>query len=134
MFQELLYDDGLSLHELLADEPETTNNSNWIQNQHMITNKEDHGHQSLNSTFAVNNEAYLQEGNTQRFLVADNEGFGLPSTGMMTESSYFMEKSRKRPRLQYDGGLNHRVGTGESQPRGGEYSVTPQIGVISIGY
>ena len=115
MFQDLLYGDGLSLDDLLA-EPEATNISNWIQNQY-ITNTEDG--KFLNS-IADNNEAYLKEGNTQQCLAADNEGFGLPCIGVMMESSNSMEKSRKRPRLQYDG-LNHHVETAEAQPWGEEY-------------
>ncbi|XWS76064.1 hypothetical protein CRYUN_Cryun01aG0145400 [Craigia yunnanensis] len=131
---DLLYDYGLSLDELLA---ESTNNSNWIQN-HYITNTEDG--EFLNS-IADNNEAYLKEGSTQQCLAADNEGFSLPCIGVMMESSNSMEKSRKRPRLQYDG-LNHHVETAEAQPWGEEYPsssksiqansynrmATPQIG------
>ncbi|XVF32153.1 hypothetical protein REPUB_Repub17cG0057500 [Reevesia pubescens] len=137
---DLLYND-----ELL--ELEATNNSNWIQNQY-VTNIEDGGF--LNSSFANNNEVYLQEENTEQCflqeenteqcLAADNEGFSLPCLGVM-ESSNSMEKSRKRSRLQYDG-LSHHVDIGEAKPWGEEYPsssksiqansydrmVTPRIG------
>ncbi|XP_022771498.1 NAC domain-containing protein 69-like isoform X2 [Durio zibethinus] len=87
---ELLYDLGLSLDEL-SPEPEAANKSNWIQ-----------------------------ERNTQQCSATYNEDFGLPCIGVMMESSNSMEKSTKRPRLQYDG-LHHHVETGEAQPWGEEY-------------
>ncbi|OMO86914.1 No apical meristem (NAM) protein, partial [Corchorus capsularis] len=111
---DLLYNDGLSLDELLA-ESEATNNFNWIQNQ-FVTRAEDG--EFLNSVTANTNEAYLQEGSNQHYLAADN-GSGLPCIGMM-ETSNPMEKSRKRPRLEYDE-LNHHGQTKEGQPWGKEY-------------
>ncbi|XWS47207.1 hypothetical protein CRYUN_Cryun14cG0133100 [Craigia yunnanensis] len=111
---DLLYNDGLSLDELLG-EPEATNNSDWIQNQN--TNIEDG--EFLNSFFIDNIEAYFQEENIQQYLAADNEGFNFPC---VMESSNTMEKSRKRPRLEYDGfSHSHHVETGEAQPWGKEY-------------
>ncbi|XP_022758726.1 NAC domain-containing protein 2-like isoform X1 [Durio zibethinus] len=104
---DLFYNYGISLDELLA-EPKATNNSNWIQN-HSITNIED---EFLDSIFADNNEAYLQEEDRRQCLAAENGALGLPCIGVM-ESSDSMGKSRKRPRLEYDG-LNHHVETGEA--------------------
>ncbi|XP_039021746.1 NAC domain-containing protein 53-like isoform X2 [Hibiscus syriacus] len=114
---ELLYNDGLSnkLSPLdgLLEAPGATNNSNWIQDQY-ITNKE-HG-ELLNSTFADKNEAYLQEGNMQQCLAAENEGFRLPCISSMPESSNWMEKSRKRKeRFEYDESF---IETVEAQHRG----------------
>ncbi|XVF21347.1 hypothetical protein REPUB_Repub12eG0082800 [Reevesia pubescens] len=97
---DLLYNDGLSLDELLAEQ-EATNNSNCIQNQ-SIFNIED---EFLNSIFADNNnnnEVDLQEENRHQCLATQNEVFGLPCIGVM-ESSDLTVKSRKRSRLQYDG-------------------------------
>ncbi|XVE78128.1 hypothetical protein DITRI_Ditri13aG0118900 [Diplodiscus trichospermus] len=102
----------------LLEEPEATNNSDCIQKN--ITNM---GYGDfLNPVFADNNEAYIREGNGQQFLAADNEGFNLPCMGM-EESSNYMEKSRKRPRLEYDG-LSHNVETGVAQPWGEEHPYT----------
>ncbi|KAL4323671.1 hypothetical protein GQ457_11G003760 [Hibiscus cannabinus] len=95
---ELLYNDRLYnvlSRDVLLVAPEATNNLNWIQNRY-ITNRE-HG-EFLNSTFADKNEAYLQGGNTQQCLAADNECFSLPCIGSMTEPSNSMEQSRKRQR------------------------------------
>ncbi|EOX93860.1 hypothetical protein QUC31_004323 [Theobroma cacao] len=88
---DLLYN---ALQELL-EEPEATNNSNWIQNQHITDIGED-GELS-NSGFADNNEVSLQEGSRHQSLAAENKGFRLPCIGVM-ESPIAMEKSRKRPR------------------------------------
>ncbi|XP_038996409.1 uncharacterized protein LOC120120990 isoform X1 [Hibiscus syriacus] len=114
---ELLYNDGLynilSSLDVLLEAPGATNNSNWIQDQY-IANKE-HG-EFLNSTFSDKNEAYLQEGNMQQCLAADNEGFGLPCIASMTESSNWMEKSGKRKeRVEYD---ELSIETVEAQRRG----------------
>ena len=110
MFQDLLYNDGLSLDELLG-EPEATDNSDWIQNQN-TTNIEDG--EILNSIVIDNIEAYFQEENIQQYLAADIEGFNFPC---VMESSNSMEKSRKRPRLEYDGfSHSHHLETGEAQP------------------
>ncbi|OMO95898.1 No apical meristem (NAM) protein [Corchorus olitorius] len=87
---DLLYNDGLSLDELLA-ESEATNNFNWIQNQ-FVTRAEDG--ELLNSVTANTNEAYLQEGSNQHYLAADN-GSSLPCIVMM-ETSNPMGKFEKK--------------------------------------
>ncbi|XP_021300998.1 NAC domain-containing protein 83-like isoform X2 [Herrania umbratica] len=121
---ELLY------NALLLAEPEATNNSNWIQNQH-ITNSGEDG-ESLNSSFADSNEVSLQEGSSHQSLAAANKGFRLPCIGVM-ESPISMEKSRKRPRHEFDG-LSHDVQTGEAQPWGKEYPSSSNKSIESDCY
>lgn len=107
VFQDLLYmyNNGLSVDELPWELLESANNYDWIQNQN-ITDKEDD--EFLDSIFV--DEAYLQEGNGEQCLTADNEGFNLPCKDVM-ESFNSIEKTRKRPRLEYDG-ISHHAETG----------------------
>lgn len=99
---DLFYTEMFSLDELLG-EPEATNNSDWIQDKN-ATDIEDG--EFLNPIVPDSKESYLQEGNRQQCLAADNKGFDLPCIDTM-KSSNLIEKSRKRPRLEYDG-LSHQ--------------------------
>lgn len=91
MFQDFLYDNGISFDEL-CEVPEAANNSNLIQDQSM-TNIEDF--EFLDSIFVDNIEAYPLEENRPHQSAADNEVLGAVG------SSDSMEEPRKRLRLSY---------------------------------